>query len=155
METQSPPIVAEDAALRDELALLLEEHRRAYLAEYEHALARERAVPLDEPGDAIDLAERAADREELFAATESARALLQQVEDALQRLADGTFGTCLECGDPIPLERLRAVPWATLCARHQEEHEAWEGRRAFGAPRRKFPATAGEEEEEREGEAEV
>ena len=43
------------------------------------------------------------------------RGLLQQVEQALQRMDEGSYGVCEECGGPIGLERLEAVPWANLC----------------------------------------
>jgi RNA polymerase-binding protein DksA len=40
---------------------------------------------------------------------------LAEVEAALQRLDDGTYGTCVECGHPIASERLDALPWASHC----------------------------------------
>jgi RNA polymerase-binding protein DksA len=40
---------------------------------------------------------------------------LAEVEAALQRLDDGTYGTCVECGHPIASERLEALPWASHC----------------------------------------
>jgi DnaK suppressor protein len=40
---------------------------------------------------------------------------LAQVEAALRRLDDGTFGSCTRCGRPIAPERLDALPWAALC----------------------------------------
>jgi DnaK suppressor protein len=40
---------------------------------------------------------------------------LEDVEGALARLADGTFGICLRCGRPIAPERLEALPWAAHC----------------------------------------
>jgi DnaK suppressor protein len=40
---------------------------------------------------------------------------LALVDAALERLADGTFGTCVRCGNPIPAERLEALPWAPRC----------------------------------------
>ena len=46
---------------------------------------------------------------------ENAEHLLGKVEAALQRLDDGTYGTCSACGARIPEERLQAVPYATLC----------------------------------------
>jgi DnaK suppressor protein len=46
---------------------------------------------------------------------ENAEHLLGKVEEALQRLDDGTYGTCAVCGDRIPEERLHAVPYATMC----------------------------------------
>ena len=47
-----------------------------------------------------------------------ARTLYQtitQIATALDRLRDGTYGTCQGCGEAIPTERLEAVPWTTLC----------------------------------------
>jgi RNA polymerase-binding protein DksA len=46
---------------------------------------------------------------------ENADHLLVEVEAALQRIDEGTFGTCVACGKPIAEERLEAVPYATLC----------------------------------------
>lgn len=40
------------------------------------------------------------------------RHLLADVEEALRRLQDGTYGRCLTCGQPIPDQRLEAIPWA-------------------------------------------
>jgi RNA polymerase-binding transcription factor len=38
-----------------------------------------------------------------------------EVDRALERLSAGTYGTCETCGDPIPQERLEAIPWAGTC----------------------------------------
>jgi DnaK suppressor protein len=46
---------------------------------------------------------------------ENAEHLLGKVESALQRLDEGTYGTCAVCGRKIPDDRLQAVPYATLC----------------------------------------
>ena len=46
---------------------------------------------------------------------EGALRRLREVDEALARIADGTYGTCAVCGREIPSERLEAVPWATLC----------------------------------------
>ena len=43
------------------------------------------------------------------------RVQLRQVQDALERLAAGTYGTCRSCGKPIAAERLEAIPWAATC----------------------------------------
>ena len=42
---------------------------------------------------------------------------LADVERALQKLDEGTYGTCDVCGDPIAPERLEAIPWATRCVK--------------------------------------
>jgi DnaK suppressor protein len=46
---------------------------------------------------------------------ENAERLLSEVDAALQRIDDGTYGTCVVCGRPIDEDRLQAVPWASLC----------------------------------------
>ncbi|MBI2237416.1 MAG: TraR/DksA C4-type zinc finger protein [Actinobacteria bacterium] len=48
---------------------------------------------------------------------------LREVEDALMRLDRGTFGRCEECGRPIPVDRLRALPRARLCVRCQRRED--------------------------------
>ena len=46
---------------------------------------------------------------------EDARGQLRQVETALARIESGEYGTCEVCGKEIPVERLEAMPAATLC----------------------------------------
>ncbi len=46
---------------------------------------------------------------------EQRRLLLVEIERALQRIEDGSFGECFECGEPIAPGRLEANPTATLC----------------------------------------
>jgi len=46
---------------------------------------------------------------------------LRLVEEALDRLGSGHYGTCMGCDLPIPAKRLEAVPWARYCVQCQEE----------------------------------
>ena len=48
---------------------------------------------------------------------------LREIEDALDRLADGTYGICENCGEAIPIERLKVLPFTTYCVRCQEQRE--------------------------------
>ena len=57
---------------------------------------------------------------------------LTQVEQALARIGDGSYGECLDCGRPIPHARLQAYPTATRCIPCQELREA--GARRSGTP---------------------
>jgi DnaK suppressor protein len=50
--------------------------------------------------------------------------LLRELEAALKRLAEGEFGSCQRCAQPISAERLRALPWARFCLRCQEKQTA-------------------------------
>lgn len=51
------------------------------------------------------------------------QALLQEVQNALKRLEDGTYGRCIDCGQLIPDKRLEAIPWAARCIQDQEKFE--------------------------------
>jgi RNA polymerase-binding protein DksA len=46
---------------------------------------------------------------------EGARDTLAEIDAALQRIEDGTYGICEGCGKPIGAERLSAIPWTRLC----------------------------------------
>jgi len=54
---------------------------------------------------------------------ENAGRLLAEIEAALGRIADGTYGTCAVCGRPIETERLEAVPYASLCIEDKRAQE--------------------------------
>jgi DnaK suppressor protein len=62
----------------------------------------------------------------LIGLAENERMLVMQVDRALRKMQDGTYGVSDLSGEPIGFERLRAIPWATLSAVDQEqlEHEA-------------------------------
>ena len=47
-------------------------------------------------------------------------AQLRMVEEALDRLESGDYGTCLSCDEPIAAKRLAAIPWARYCVTCQE-----------------------------------
>ena len=51
------------------------------------------------------------------------QALLTEVERALKRIEDGTYGRCVDCGQPIPEKRLQALPWAARCVKDEERLE--------------------------------
>ena len=54
---------------------------------------------------------------------ENEEELLDAIDDALERIEDGTFGKCESCDKPIPKERLKAVPHANLCIECQRQEE--------------------------------
>ena len=51
------------------------------------------------------------------------RHLLVAVEEAIRLLWDGTYGLCIDCGQPIPEKRLEAIPWAVRDRACQEQCE--------------------------------
>jgi len=54
------------------------------------------------------------ERERDLALSAQARQTIADIDAALQRIADGTYGYSIESGKPIPRERLEAIPWATV-----------------------------------------
>jgi DnaK suppressor protein len=54
---------------------------------------------------------------------ENAEHILLEIDDALERIENGTYGLCADCGGPIGEERLLAVPYATLCIAHKRARE--------------------------------
>lgn len=62
--------------------------------------------------------------------------LLQQIEEALDRLRAGEYGYCLDCGADIPEKRLRALPFAVRCKPCEESREADQERRGRRFDRR-------------------
>src|SRR5438046_650761 len=75
---------------------------------------------------AQDIADRAASsytKEFLFSQSNNERQHLKMVETALQRIREGTFGECVNCGSEINAKRLEAVPWTRYCIACQEKME--------------------------------
>jgi DnaK suppressor protein len=62
-----------------------------------------------------DMATATYDRELDEGLEEGAQQTLGEVEAALQRIHEGTYGVCEACGEPIGAERLSAIPWARRC----------------------------------------
>jgi len=55
------------------------------------------------------------DREIDYTLEENSENVLLGIDGALERIQEGTYGTCLNCGKPIAEDRLAAIPWATHC----------------------------------------
>jgi len=70
-----------------------------------------------------DIGTETFEREKDFSILERVEAELNDVEHALRRIDDGTYGTCEACGRPIEEERLEAVPAARLCLADQAAAE--------------------------------
>jgi RNA polymerase-binding transcription factor DksA len=70
------------------------------------------------PGDnhLADLATETIDREIDYTLEENSGNVLREIEAALKRIDNGSYGLCTACGKPIEPERLEYLPWATQCA---------------------------------------
>jgi DnaK suppressor protein len=67
------------------------------------------------PGDSVDRARSSADVETRGGLIARAEEKLKYLDEAISQLESGTYGTCLGCRQPIPIERLIAVPFALYC----------------------------------------
>ena len=100
---------------------LLEEERAHIASSLEH-LHASNSTSLEDETDEIpsdnhlgDTASATVDREIDYGLEEGAEQTLAAIDAALERIEAGTYGTCERCGKPIGVERLEAIPHATLC----------------------------------------
>ena len=77
--------------------------------------AERAGAPSPAPGHLAELASDASEKAVMFGQIESQSLELAEVRDALERLERGAFGLCDDCNEEIPIERLRAIPYARLC----------------------------------------
>jgi RNA polymerase-binding protein DksA len=103
---------------------LLREQRRSYLRAFrtaEDALAdldAERESELEEHGQEQQLARLLTRLDDRTVHT------VKEIDAALQRIVDGTYGTCEECAEPIAADRLRSLPASRYCISCAQRHES-------------------------------
>ena len=77
-------------------------------------------IAFEKSADEMDQAGLSAEREFAVLGLNRRSDLLRNIEEALRRIEDGTFGTCINCEETIGRNRLVAVPWTAFCIRCQE-----------------------------------
>jgi len=113
---------AEDVKFLAEQRQLLESERQVYAAQASDLKAEADALAQErEPGD-VQFDEESGeggtvtvDRERDLALSAQALVAVEEIDAALVKIADGTYGACERCGQPIPKPRLKALPYARLC----------------------------------------
>lgn len=95
-----------------------------------------RELQAESRGDAADFASDAVHDEINSQLAEVESRELLNIEGALERMQDSSYGNCDHCDEPIPLARLQALPYATLCIRCQREVEKQSSRRGDAGWRR-------------------
>jgi DnaK suppressor protein len=78
-------------------------------------------IAIERSAEIFDEIQKTADREMALFALNRDWTVATQVQLALERIADGTYGICAECEEPIVERRLNAIPWVSLCIRCQEQ----------------------------------
>jgi DnaK suppressor protein len=107
----------------DRFRTLLEEERERVQAALAH-LREDHEGSLEDETDELatasdnhmgDMAAATLDREIDYTLGDNAELVLGEIDAALKRVGDGTYGTCVKCGKEIGEDRLEARPWAALC----------------------------------------
>lgn len=78
-------------------------------------------IQVERCADALDEVQMERQRELHVHRFNSDALAFRQITDAEERMADGSYGTCLECEEPIGIKRLNAIPWVALCIDCQEQ----------------------------------
>ena len=113
-----------DTTILQEMRALLEQERQRITNAIEYLHQENPGNMEDELGELAgrgadnhmgDMASVTFDRELDQGLEEGAQQTLAQIDRALAKIEEGTYGICERCGKPIAEERLRARPWATLC----------------------------------------
>ncbi|HEY4561804.1 MAG TPA: TraR/DksA family transcriptional regulator [Thermoanaerobaculia bacterium] len=102
------------------LRLRLQNQRDEILNMYKQDLRAGQESADDGTEDIVDRANNAYNRELMFSLSDTERNTLLQIENALRRMDEGTYGRCSNCGQSIALPRLEALPWARFCVDCQE-----------------------------------
>jgi RNA polymerase-binding protein DksA len=106
------------------------EHLKVELERQREALKAEIAQIGVEPNDGMGYSTHPADDGSVafeqsadLAMRINAERMLYQVERALTRMEEGSYGVCRECGKPIDQARLDAIPWTRFCIDCASKHE--------------------------------
>ena len=80
-------------------------------------------IATEDLADEGDVANSVINQEISFSMRQRELTKLRNIEEALHRIDNGSFGLCEECDEPIKAKRLENQPWTTLCIAHAEDRE--------------------------------
>jgi DnaK suppressor protein len=102
---------------------LLEEKKASLSVDIAKTRSAEEETSEELTQDIADKAVSSYTREFLYSLTDGERSTLLQIDDALARIDESTYGFCINCAQPMAEKRLTAVPWAPYCVDCQELSE--------------------------------
>jgi len=107
---------------------LLEEKEKILKAYSQKQETQERiSEEYKEPSDMEDLSQMTYTEELLDKLSQRDMFILKEIDYALEKIKNGTYGICEGCGEEIPEERLCAIPWTRFCAKCAEQYEQMYG----------------------------
>jgi DnaK suppressor protein len=101
---------------RNEFRKLLEAKRKELLSK----TSDREEILIQNAAEEFDRLQQQLNREVAIRNLDRESTLLKEVQAALARIDDESFGVCLRCDEPLPEKRLKAVPWAAYCVPCQE-----------------------------------
>lgn len=117
-----------DFALHRERLLALRARLRGDMTQMaDAALNKDHSRTTSTPTDMAELGTDNFDQELTLSLMGSEKNALEQIEAAIERIEDGSFGRCEECGARIPQARLEAIPYAAMCIQCASQREQSEG----------------------------
>ena len=99
---------------------LLQEKKNGLMTELAKTKNAEEETTEESTQDIADKAVSSYVREFLYSLNDSERSTIQQIDQALLRIDGGSYGFCLNCGNPLNEKRLTAIPWSRHCVDCQE-----------------------------------
>ena len=116
-----------DLTLHREKLLALRASLLGDITQMEDDSLKDHAKTISIPTDREELGSDDADQELALSLLGNEENTLDQIEAALQRIEDGSYGRCEECGEQIPKIRLEAIPYAAECERCASQREKDDG----------------------------
>jgi len=125
-----------DARLRDSLGAVLRDRRAALLERATEEEADLAAIAAERATELVERAQDAGTARLIARLDDRTRREIFEINAALDRLVERSYGRCTACEEPIATARLRALPATALCLRCAERAERWQARdsRAIARP---------------------
>jgi DnaK suppressor protein len=105
---------------REQIKRKLELQREEALQSISRVESEKHSLDLDSAKDSADRCVTSLSNESLFERSSQRRTILRLIDAVLRRIAEGSFGVCVTCGEVIQDRRLEALPWTQFCLRCQE-----------------------------------
>src|SRR5512136_1005689 len=96
--------------------LLAKQHSLTHMVQLAEGYGREKEPDIK---DVADMAVQSYTQDFMFGKSSGDRHILQMISEALERIAENSYGVCANCDNPILPKRLEAVPWARHCIQCQ------------------------------------
>jgi RNA polymerase-binding protein DksA len=112
---------------RERLQTLRARHQGDMTQMEDNALNKDRSNTTSMPTDMAELGTGNFDQDITLSLLGGEKDALDQIDGALRRIEDGSFGRCEECDRKIPQPRLEAIPYAALCVQCASQHEERHG----------------------------